>query len=89
MIRFIDLRFQGTQNRFAFWCTVEDRFLRFNDSEAWEVWKEFEECVRLPALVEGPEPDPEDVFLERFRSLCPPWAFEEPTDEELDFRVSD
>lgn len=86
MIRFIDLRFQGTQNRFAFWTTVEDRFIRLAGDEAWTTWNEFEEAVRFPPLQEGADADPEDSFLERFRRLCPPWVFDDPKDEELDFR---
>jgi hypothetical protein len=87
MIRFIDLRYQGTQNRFAFWDTVCSCFMRLGDAEAWEDWRDFEEGSRLKPLVDGP--DTEDAYFARFKALCPSWVFERPTEDELDFRTTD
>ena len=82
MIRFIDLRYQGTSNRFAFWQTVTDTFYTLKDSQAWSRWDEFVED-----LVFEHEGKHEEAMA-RFRALCPPWVFEDPTDEEEGFRRS-
>jgi len=75
MIRFVDLRFQGIQSRFALWDTVGDCFLEFRETQAWEDWKELEADL-----------DGYNHLIKHFRELCPPWVFEPATDEELDFR---
>lgn len=61
MIRFIDLRHQGTYLRFAWWDTRTNRFLEFAGEQAWSDWSDFEQ------VYDGTE-------LARFRGLCPDWA---------------
>lgn len=80
MLRFIDLRFQGTQHRFAFWDTVTDRLRGYGQSVAWTTFSELEdEFGGLPYKA-----DPRVV--ERLLNLCPSWVFEPATEDELDFR---
>ena len=43
MIRFIDIRGQGTGYRFAFWDTIRNRFCEFNGEQAWESLEDFTE----------------------------------------------
>jgi len=45
MIRYIDIKDQVCEGypEFAWWDTVIDRFLIFNDSQTWETWEDFEE----------------------------------------------
>ena len=62
MIRFIDVRGQGTGSRFAFWDTVTDRFVCISTEYAWDGWADFEE------IAEG------SVDLERYKKLCPDWV---------------
>ena len=66
MKRFIDLRHHSEDigARFAWWCTVTDRFESYCTEYAWETWKDFEDVCH---------PDK----LERYRKLCPNWVFEE------------
>ncbi len=63
MKRFIDLRGQGTGDRFAFFDTVTDRFEVHDDEMSWATWDEFTQAYG------GNE-------LQRYRTLCPAWAFE-------------
>jgi hypothetical protein len=63
MKRFIDLRNQGTQCRFAWWDTVTDAFEKFDGEMAWDTWGEFAEVASIGG-----------VDLERYRSLTPPWV---------------
>lgn len=60
MIRFIDIGGQITdgQHCFAWWNTVEDKFISFHDEYVWRSWDEFEQDY------DGDE-------IERFRSLFP------------------
>lgn len=73
MKRFIDLRGQHTGHRFAWWCTVRDCFEPFGGDEAWDTWDEFAESVSLSSV---------PVPLERYRGLCPAWAFEPDPDND-------
>lgn len=77
MIRFIDLRYQGTQARFAFFDTVVDRFETWSTgAQSWSTWDEFiEDLLRKAPLSYGA----------RRKALCPSWVFDPPTDEELGF----
>jgi len=62
MIRFIDIRGQGTGNRFAFYNTVNSSFVEASDEVAWESMDDFRsDC------------DDEAVF-KRCSSLCPNWV---------------
>lgn len=44
MIRFIDLRNQGTGKRFAFWSTSGDHFIRIDGEQAWNTVAELKEA---------------------------------------------
>lgn len=79
MIRFVDVRYQGLQARFAFWDTVTSRFFTYFDAQAFDRWEDFAEA--FAATPHGQNHD----LLARHRNLCPPWVFNPPTDEELDF----
>ncbi len=68
MIRFIDIRNQGTGYRFAFFTTSTDTFEIHSDSQVWDTWDEFEQ-------------DYEGNDIERYRRLCSDWAFEEGEDD--------
>ena len=64
MIRFIDLRNQGTGNTFAFWNTITDKFIEFKDGDqAWYSFTDFIESA-------GPNTD-----ITRFKNLSPEWLF--------------
>jgi len=80
VIRFVDVRYQGLQARFAFWDTVTNRFLAYNEEVAFDGWDDFAEAFGLTVHAQN------QPLLTRLRSLCPPWVFESPTEEELDFR---
>jgi len=45
MIRYIDIgdQIMEDSSQFAWFDTVIDRFLMFNDSHTWETWGEFED----------------------------------------------
>lgn len=81
MIRFIDLRFQGTMNRFAFWDTVYDKFETISGDQAWETWSDLVESCDVAKV--------DAKFLARLRGLCPAWVDDPPTFEELDFKEED
>jgi len=68
LIRFIDIRNQGTGSRFSFWDTCTDDYYSFMGEEAWNNFKEFKEDYR------GNE-------LRRFKNLCPEWAFDDKEDD--------
>lgn len=76
VIRFIDLRKQGTASRFAFFNTVSDKFVTVDGYQVWDTWSEFRECAEVQGIVAGA------INVDRFRSLCPEWAFVPPTEEE-------
>ncbi|WP_286241164.1 hypothetical protein [Neptuniibacter halophilus] len=62
MIRFIDIRNQGTGARFTFWSTSSDRFISIDGEFAWNSWGEFAE------VAQG------QVDLDRYRRICPSWV---------------
>jgi hypothetical protein len=62
MIRFIDIRNQGTGNRFAFYNTVNGRFVEAGGEMAWESLEEF----RLDC-------DDENIF-KRCSNVCADWV---------------
>jgi hypothetical protein len=66
MIRFVDIRGQGTGYRFAFWDTIIDKFCEFNSEQAWEDANDFEEAFNLDR---GRFPS-----IERFTNLMPAWT---------------
>lgn len=68
MKRFVDIRGQGTGDCFAFWCTINDRFEEHSFEMAWDTWDEFEK-------------DYEGNDLERYKSLCPEWVFDQNNKE--------
>ena len=71
MIRFIDIRDQGTGSRFAFFNTTKCKLIEINGSNVWDNWKEFEaDSYRIT----------EPGWLDRFKSLCPEWAFNDEQD---------
>jgi len=74
MIRFIDIRNQGTGERFAFWNTVYDCFINYDGDFAWTNWAEFE------VSYETQKPDP-SYPLDRFKMLCPKWTFNNDEDD--------
>lgn len=79
MLRFVDVRFQGLQARFALWDTVIDEFISLDGTQAWTTLADFENDLGgFPALSHR--------ILERVRRLCPDWVNQPATDEELDFR---
>lgn len=84
MIRFVDVRYQGLGARFSFWTTVASRYLSYSNNQAWSTWDEFESDY-WGSL----QPSHDAPGIVRFRNLCPPWAFEPATDEELEFRDDD
>lgn len=71
MIRFVDIRNQGIGSRFAFWDTIESCFLKIGGDFAWDNWKDF-------ILFTSNDLNPEQY--ERFKSLCPEWAFDNEED---------
>lgn len=80
MIRFIDLRDQGTGYRFAFWDTVTDQFLQFSGEQAWDDADDFCRNFNHKGAAYG---DPEVTHhVERFLGLMPGWAFGQPKDHE-------
>jgi hypothetical protein len=70
MIRFVDIRGQGTGHRFAFWNTVTDAFICIDTEYAWDSWDEF------ATVAEG------NVDVRRFGTLCPKWVHEAEKDHE-------
>jgi len=73
MIRFIDIRGQGTGNRFAFWDTVKNQFLWFCGEQAWNNWDEFLEVAG------------DDGEIERFKGISPRWIFDGGEDDIEEF----
>ena len=71
MIRFVDIRNQGTGWRFAFWDTISDSFRQFNDTFAWNNWTEFQEDYK----------DDGGHELQRYKNKCPDWVFDGGEDD--------
>lgn len=67
MIRFVDIRNQGTGYRFSFWDTVRDEFLEFGGSQAWDTLDDFIESFNTASTHLYGD-------IERFLSLIPVWA---------------
>jgi len=70
VIRFVDLRFQGTGYRFSFWTTTVDRFFLLNGSSAWDTWADFESAATAAGM-------PADQ-IKRCKETCPDWVFNTP-----------
>jgi hypothetical protein len=84
VIRFVDMRAADIAgSRFAFWNTKTDSFVPLV-SYAWDTWAQFEEEYREEHTARFSNSYP----LERFRGLCPPWAFEPPPAEGVCFRCN-
>lgn len=66
MIRFIDLRGQDTDGRFAFYDTVYSSFIEISGDQVWNTWQEFRDGY---ASAGGHLPP-----LERFEGLAPAWT---------------
>lgn len=82
MIRFVDMRAADIAgSRFAFWNTTTDSFVPLI-GYAWDTWAEFEEEYQEEHTVRFSNNYP----LERFKALCPPWAFEPVPEEGVCFR---
>lgn len=70
MKRFVDVRGQGLQGRFAWFDTIYDKFEEHCDQMRWSTFYEFK------LVCESPD------NIERYKALCPDWAFETPTEAE-------
>jgi hypothetical protein len=84
VIRFVDIRNQGTGRRFAFWDTISDQFLTFSGEQAWDTWEELEDSVTEQSgrlSFGGVLADRRTALLGRLRGLCPPWAFDGGEDD--------
>ena len=72
MIRFVDIRGQGTGSRFAFWDTTRSEFCKFNGEQAWDDATDFAEAFNLAG---GQFADMVRVSgIERFTGLMPDWT---------------
>lgn len=76
MIRFIDLRGQGTGYRFAFWDTITDQFFQFSGEEAWDSADDF--CRNFTGRSSSYSDTMTEDSIERFLGLMPGWAFGPP-----------
>ena len=65
MIRFVDIRNQGTGYRFAFWDTSSDRFVTLAGFQGWASWSDF---------AEDHVDDRGAAGLDQFKALCPDWV---------------
>jgi hypothetical protein len=80
MIRFVDIRGQGTGHRFAFWDTCYDCFCTFHGEQAWDDEADFVEAFEVQG---GTYCDPVKVSdVERFTGLMPEWASEPMSDDD-------
>jgi hypothetical protein len=79
MIRFIDIRNQGTGSRFSFFNTILNTFIDLNNTHAWDNWDNFK------SLAEGFN----DIDLPRLRNLCPEWVFDNEEDALEDWIAGD
>ena len=71
MIRFVDIRNQGTGYRFTFWNTVINQFVKIGTVFAWENWNDFLSYV---GSLDSEE-------MDRYKSLCPEWVFNNDEDD--------
>lgn len=81
MIKFIDLRGQDATGRFAFFDRITDRFDVISDVSAWNTFDDLEYDFNSDESVF------DEFILDRYRALCPDWAFQEP--EPLIMNISD
>ena len=72
MIRFVDIRGQGTPHRFAFWDTIRDAFCKFGDCQAWGSVVDFIEDFEYSHGHGGYYR--KEYLIERFMALMPDWA---------------
>jgi hypothetical protein len=77
MIRFVDIRGQGTSNRFAFWDTCVDRFINLDGDQAWNTWEQFEDSFNCHYAGEAAESNQKD----RYKSICHGWVFDGGEDD--------
>lgn len=70
MVRFIDIRGQGTGKRFAFWDTGHDVFLSFGDDSAWETRGDFTDSFNSSGGSDGVS----ESRIDRFTGLMPAWT---------------
>lgn len=78
MKRFIDLRGQHTGYRFAWFCTVLDRFETFDGDQAWDTWEEFKLSYYSNEI---------NTTIGRYRRLCPEWAKEASMNDREDMHT--
>jgi len=83
MIRFIDIRNQGTGARFAFFNTVNERFISISFNCAWTTWGE----DLLSDIMSEHDDDPEangndelNTRIKYYKSLCPDWVWDDEED---------
>lgn len=80
MIRFVDIRGNGTGHRFAFWNTVSNKFCEFFSEQAWDDIDDFTEAFNLAGgeFSDGVRKS----GIERFTELCPDWVAVKMSDDE-------
>ncbi len=78
MKRFVDLRpAEIAGYRFAFWCTVENRFEEFSGDTAWGTLEEFRESAALEAPFAWlQDQERHDSLVKRLDLLADDWARE-------------
>jgi len=72
MIRFIDLGDQITcdgTKEFAWFDTVTDKFLEFNDTHVWGSWDEFDQDLRASIPENLIESNDSSYWIGRFKRL--------------------
>jgi len=78
MIRYIDIgdQIMEDSSQFAWWNTVQDEFIKFNEDYVWDTWRDFEESFwaevefREGCSVDITIREPEG-YLARFEQLYP------------------
>jgi hypothetical protein len=86
MMRFIDLGKQiavdesdpDWDREFAFFNTINDHFLEFDDEQVWDSWEQFEKSLmeHFQPISSKQEKEYVDGLMRRLKSLCPKWVFE-------------
>lgn len=66
MIRFVDIKDQGTGYRFAFWCTTSDRFVLICDQMAFDNLDDLKDAMEAACVSQD--------IKDRFLRLCPEWT---------------
>lgn len=74
MIRFIDLRNQGTYYRFAFWDTCVNQFLTIDGDMAWDNRQQLVEAITWEYEKAGRSFLDTQGRIKRLTSLLPAWA---------------